>query len=319
VQGRSRSGSLKRRRENSAGEAVADDADVDDEDRAFGSSSSAADEDEDDDDDDDDQGPKVAGNDAMDADHDHELHHHANGGSRASHHHQLRHRRQQPTPTAPPPAAAGPAPVAPGLLPGSLARVDSMRHRLQGRLQRRAVTGLRHLYGRTAQSLDVVRQTVNLMEVRPTLPRPPVAGLCVCGGRVSHRGPRAAGRRGSMCVPTLRSRQRGCWRCWGPARLTWLSSATSFSMPPPPSRRRCAARLPPPCAASWRCVGEPRPSRAQPLPHFGAGGGGGVVGGGPCGRHSAVGDTDAGQGIHLVAARALGSWAEDVTPRSETR
>jgi len=52
------------------------------------------------------------------------------------------------------------------LLPHSLARVEEIRRRVQGRLQRRAVSGLNSIYDKTSQGLTHLRQTVNVIQVR---------------------------------------------------------------------------------------------------------------------------------------------------------
>ena len=110
--------------------------------------------------------------------HGHSHSHHVHGGSHG--HGQangystapLRHRRtpSAPAPSAPmaelvPHAAARVGGTSADIVPGSLARVDRIRKRFQGRLQRRALSGLHHIYDKTSQGLTVMRETVTLMQV----------------------------------------------------------------------------------------------------------------------------------------------------------
>ena len=82
--------------------------------------------------------------------------HSAGAGPNAGNRHNVRHRR--------PNTAADP--MTQDFVPSSLARVERIRHRFQGRLQRRAMSSLHQLYGRTSQSLTTLRETVTLMQVR---------------------------------------------------------------------------------------------------------------------------------------------------------
>ena len=192
----------------------ADDADAHDDDHGFGSSSSTND-DDDDDDDDETMDSGLASPDHVSAagdDHDRMDTAHANGngrgaagsathhaGGRAAHAH-LRHRR---------PNGAAAEPAAQDILPSSMARVDRIRHRFQGKLQRRALSGLHQFYGKTSQGLTTIRVTVTLIQVRPGHPRRP------CAHPHKQTNAAAVDVVGVFCSasrPTLPSRRRGSWR-----------------------------------------------------------------------------------------------------------